>query len=176
MSGRGIWLALGGNLGDRAANLRAGLDGLVAGGVEIEAVSALWDTTPVAAAPGAVAQPRYANAAAAGRCALTAHELLVLCKRIEASAGRDLGAPTNSARPLDIDILLLEGELLSAPDLQVPHARMHERDFVLVPLAEIAPQLVHPVQERTISELLAELDRPEIVPMEPAGWWRPQPD
>ena len=123
---RTVWLALGANLGDRVANLAAGLDALAAGGVEIDDVSAVYDTPPWGA-PGGPEQPRFANVSAGGRTALTAHELLALCKRIEAAAGRDFDAPRNSARPLDVDILMIEGEMLSCPDLVVPHPRMHER-------------------------------------------------
>ncbi len=173
---REVWLGLGANLGDRVANLGAGLDALVAGGVAIDAVdavSAVYDTPPWGALPGGEPQPRFANIAAAGRCALEAHELLALCKRVEAAAGRELDAPRNSPRPLDVDILLIEGELLSSPDLEIPHPRMHERAFVLVPLAEIAPALLHPRLDRPLSALLAEVDRAGVELLAPAGWWEP---
>ena len=169
--GRGVWLGLGANTGDRVANLRAGLDALVGGGVEIDAVSAVYDTPPWGDPPGTEPQPRFANSVAAGRCALTAHELLALCKQAEAVAGRDFAAPRNSPRPLDIDILLIEDEMLSSPDLEVPHPRMHERAFVLLPLAEIAPALLHRGLNRAVSELLAGVDRAGIEMLAPAGWW-----
>ena len=172
MSGEGprrrVWLALGANLGDRVAKLRAGLDALVAGGVAIDAVSSVYDTPPW----GVEGQPRFANVVAAGRSALTAHELLALCERIEADEGRDLGAPRNSARPLDIDILAIEGELLSAPDLEIPHPRMHERAFVLVPLAQIAPGFVHPRLGRPVEALLTAVDREGIEEIETGDRWR----
>ena len=173
---RRVWLGLGANLGDRVANLRVGLDAIVAGGVAIEAVSALYDTEPWGARPRGAGdgepQPRYANAAAAGVCALTAHELLALAKHAEASAGRDFEAPLNSPRPLDIDLLMIEGEMLSCPDLEVPHPRLHERAFVLAPLAEVAAGLVHPLLGRTVEEMLAAVDRTGVELLEPAGWWR----
>ena len=168
---RTVWLALGANLGDRVANLAAGLDALAAGGVEIDGVSAVYDT-PSWGVPAGPEQPRFANIAAGGRTALTAHDLLALCKRIEAAAGRDFDAPRNSARPLDVDILMIEGEMLSGPDLVVPHPRMHERAFVLVPLAEIAPAFVHPGLDRAVSELLTEVDRGGVEALEAAGWWQ----
>ncbi len=168
MSVRRVWLALGGNEGDRIANLRAAIDGLVAGGVAVDAVSAVYDTPPW----GVSEQPRFANAACSGATALTAHELLALCKHIEAVAGRDFLAPRNSARPIDVDVLLIESEMVSAPDLEVPHAEMAGRAFVLVPLAEIAPDTLHPGVGRTIRELVVETDRSDIEPLELPGWWQ----
>lgn len=166
---RRVWLALGANLGDRIANLAGGLDALVAGGVALDAVSSVYDTP---AWPPGEGEPRYANIATSGETALTPHELLRLAKQIELAAGRDLDAPRNSARPLDVDILAIEGELLSAPDLEVPHVRMHERAFVLIPLLEIAPRFVHPRLGRAASELLGELDRGDITTIQSPGWWR----
>jgi 2-amino-4-hydroxy-6-hydroxymethyldihydropteridine diphosphokinase len=172
-SPRRVWLALGGNLGDRLANLRAALDGLVEGGVAIDVVSSVYDTPPW----GVIEQARFANAAASGVTSLTPHELLDLCKRIEAAAGRDFSAPRNSARPIDVDVLLIEGVQVSAPDLQVPHAVMHQRAFVLLPLAEIAGPEVHPQLERTVAQLLEELppeDRAAISLLVGPGWWQPR--
>ncbi len=166
---RRVWLALGANFGARVANLRGGLDGLVAGGVAIDAVSSVYDTP---AWPTGEGEPRYANIAASGATGLTPHALLRLAKQIEVATGRNLVAPRNSARPLDVDILAIEGELLTAPDLEVPHVRMHERAFVLMPLLEIAPRFVHPRLGRTASELLGPLDRDDIAVIELPGWWR----
>lgn len=166
---RRVWLALGANVGDRVANLRAGLGALAAGGVEIDAVSSVYDTPPWPVEE----DPRFANIAVSGTTALTAHELLALCKTIEAEGGRDFDAPRYSARPLDVDILAIDGELLSVPDLEVPHARMHERAFVLVPLAEIAPGFVHPRLDRPVEELLTAVDCEGIDVIEAAGWWSP---
>ena len=166
---RRVWLALGGNLGDRVARLREALDGLLAGGVGIDLVSSIYETLPW----GVEDQPRFANIAVAGHSMLGARELLVLAKRIEASAGRDFTAARNSARPIDVDILAIEGEVLDEPDLQVPHAALHERAFVLVPLVEVAPDWRHPRLRRTARELLADVDAGGIEVIAAPGWWSP---
>lgn len=137
---RRVYLALGSNLGDREAHLRAALRGLREGGVAIDAVSSLYETPPW----GVFDQPAFLNAAASGVSTLPARDLLALAKRIEAAAGRDFAAARWSARPLDIDIALIEGEQVEEPDLVVPHALLPERSFVLVPLAEIAGEVRHP--------------------------------
>ncbi len=166
---RRIWLALGGNLGDRVARLRAALDALLAGGVGIDLVSSVYETPPW----GVEAQPRFANIALAGHTALAARELLALAKRIEAAAGRDFAAPRNSARPIDVDILAIAGETVDEPDLQVPHAALHERAFVLVPLAEVAADWRHPRLGRTTRELLAGVDAGGVEVIAGPGWWTP---
>jgi dihydropteroate synthase len=166
---RRVWLGLGGNLGDRTAHLRAALDALLAAGVGIDLVSPVYETPPW----GVTDQPRFANIAVAGHTTLTARELLALAKRIEAAAGRNFGAPRNSARPIDVDILAIDGEAVDEPDLHIPHIAMHERAFVLVPLANVAPDWRHPELRRTISELLAEVDTSGVTVLANWGWWPP---
>lgn len=149
MSARRACLALGSNLGDREAHLRAAVEGLRAGGVAVEAVSSLYETPPW----GVVGQPAFLNAALAGVTSLGARGLLALAKRIEAAAGRDFDAPRWTARPVDVDIALVEGEAVADADLVVPHLLLAERSFVLVPLAEVAGGWVHPHLGVTVAAL-----------------------
>lgn len=139
-----VYLGLGANLGNRLGNLQAGMRRLE-GAVRLVAVSSLYESEPV----GPPGQPPYWNAAACVETAVRPRALLALIKRIEWEMGRRPG-PVWGPRPLDIDILLVDGERLAGPELVVPHPRLAERSFVLVPLAEIAPNGGHPVLDRTI--------------------------
>jgi 2-amino-4-hydroxy-6-hydroxymethyldihydropteridine diphosphokinase len=135
------YLGLGSNEGDRAANLRGALQELPAHGVEIEAVSSLYETQPV----GEITeQPDFLNAAARIRTRLGPDELLDVCKTIEVEHGRMFAAPRHGPRPLDIDLLLL-GELeLQSERLTLPHPEITRRRFVLVPLLELDAELTLP--------------------------------
>lgn len=148
-----VYLGLGGNLGDREGNLRAACERLQAGGVAIERCSSLYETEPW----GVIEQPRFLNAVCCGQTALDPYELLALAKRIEADLGR---RPTvrYGPRPVDIDILLYGDRVLDTQDLTIPHPRLAERAFVLVPLGEIAPDLHLPGDARTVRELLEGVD------------------
>lgn len=147
-----VYLGLGGNLGDRAANLREARRRLVQGGVEVDRCSSLYETEPW----GVVDQPRFLNAVCRGHTGLDPEALLRLAKRIEAEMGR-VPAVRYGPRPIDIDILLYDQRRIATPELTIPHPRLRERAFVLVPLAEIAPDLLLPGDGRAVRELLAAL-------------------
>jgi dihydropteroate synthase len=144
-----VVLALGANLGDRLANLRAATELLGQHGVTVTARSSVWETEPVP--PG---QPRYLNAVVAARTALAPRELLAALKAIERQLGREPG-PRWGPRPIDLDILFYDALRLDTPELTIPHPRLTERAFVLAPLAEAWPGDL-PVLGRSASELLRE--------------------
>ncbi len=143
------YIALGANLGDRDAALRAAIARLGALGV-VEAVSPFFDTAPV----GYTEQPRFLNAVARLRTDLPPRDLLRGLLAIEASLGR-VRTIRWGPRAIDLDLLLYDDIIIDAPELVVPHPRLHERRFVLEPLATLAPDLTHPLLKRTVSALLA---------------------
>lgn len=140
------YVALGSNLGDREATIRGAVEELGRRpGVEVVAVSTLIDTSPV----GVVDQPRFLNGVAAVETTLTAHELLVVLLDVERRFGRDRErAVPQGPRTLDLDLLLYGDDEIDEPGLVVPHPRLHEREFVLGPLAELAPGLEVPGKGR----------------------------
>ena len=147
------YLGLGSNLGDRHENLDKAIDYL-SQRLKVSQVSSVYDTEPM----GNPEQPRFLNMVCQVYTRLAPHELLLLAKGIECKLGRVPGKP-NAPRPIDIDILLYGQQVIKTPDLVIPHPRLTRRAFVLIPLAEIAPELVHPVNKKAIKELLKELKR-----------------
>ncbi len=145
------YLGLGSNLGNRQDNLDKALN-LLSQRLQVRQVSSIYDTEPV----GNVNQPRFLNSVCQVHTRLTPTELLALAKGIELKLGRAPGT-ANAPRPIDIDILFYGDQVIETPELIIPHPRLVERAFVLVPLAEITPDLVHPVNGKTIKELKKEL-------------------
>jgi 2-amino-4-hydroxy-6-hydroxymethyldihydropteridine diphosphokinase len=160
------YLALGSNLGDRAANIREAVERLNAEpGIQVAGTSCLYETEPVAMADAKATW--FLNAALAIETALEPQELLSVCLSIERSLGRErLGASAPQgyqSRVLDIDILFYENLVIREEHLSIPHPRLHERAFMLVPMLELAPDLLHPVQRKTLQELHLALGTPEEV-------------
>ncbi len=148
-----VYLALGSNLGDRQEHLAAAITGLHKV-VDLEAISSIYETEPA----GYLEQPHFLNMVCRGKTQLSPHDLLIYTKVLEQAGGRQTTF-RNGPRTIDIDILLYDNTKIAQNDLVIPHPRMSTRAFVLVPLAEIAPDLVEPNSDKTIHELLAGISK-----------------
>jgi 2-amino-4-hydroxy-6-hydroxymethyldihydropteridine diphosphokinase len=145
-----VHLSFGSNLGDSRALIRKALRELSAAGIKIVRVSSLYKTEPV----DYLDQPWFINCVASVETSLSPHRLLQALISIERTLGRIRGKP-KGPRLIDIDILLYENVVVRSARLTIPHTRLTERRFVLVPLREIAPRVAHPVTGLSVSELLS---------------------
>ena len=142
-----VYLALGTNLGDRLANLKQAIAALTPQ-LEVKAKSQVYETPPW----GFEDQPKFLNQVIKANTYLDPEPLLKHLKRLEVALGRKESFP-NGPRLIDMDILFYDDLVVDKPSLVVPHPRLHERGFVLQPLMEIAPNLVHPVNKKTVREM-----------------------
>jgi 2-amino-4-hydroxy-6-hydroxymethyldihydropteridine diphosphokinase len=144
-----VYLALGSNLGDRLANLKQAIAALTPQ-MDVKSKSQVYETPPW----GYEDQPTFLNQAVKAKTYLDPEPLLKHLKRLEVALGRKESFP-NGPRLIDIDILFYDDVVLDTPSLTIPHPRLHERGFVLLPLMDIAPDLVHPLSKKTVRELAA---------------------
>ena len=152
-----VYLSLGSNIGDREANLRAAIERLAAPDLRVLRISPVYETEPVEL----TAQRWFLNLVVEAETSLFPMQLLTRTARIE----RDLGRTRTIAkgpRTLDIDILLYGKSVIQSAQLEIPHPRMAERRFVLAPLADLAPDLRHPVTHRTVREMLDAAPRESV--------------
>jgi 2-amino-4-hydroxy-6-hydroxymethyldihydropteridine diphosphokinase len=159
------FVSLGSNLGDRAGNLVCAIRGMIDAGLHVSALSSIYETEPVET----FQQPNFLNMVAKlrGVTLPEPEQLLARLLRVEYSLGRTREV-VMGPRTIDLDLLFYKAEIRNTEFLTLPHPRLHQRRFVLAPLAELAPELVHPLQQKTIAELLKENEDHSLVRL-----WKP---
>ena len=160
-----VYIGLGSNLGDRAANLSSAVRGLNEAGLEVVRLSSIYETEPFETFP----QPAYLNMVAelTSSNLPTPEEVMARLLEVEESLGRTREI-SKGPRSIDLDLLLYGKETRDTESLKLPHPQLHRRRFVLVPLAELAPSLVHPTLGQTVSQLLTGLEDMSAVKL-----WQP---
>ncbi|UCH86244.1 MAG: 2-amino-4-hydroxy-6-hydroxymethyldihydropteridine diphosphokinase [Dehalococcoidia bacterium] len=160
-----VYLSLGTNLGDRLANLRLALARLQTLAC-LGDVSSLYETDP----QGVSDQPLFLNAVCRVTTGLEPQALLRFLKNLERESGRQPGGQRWGPRLIDLDILLYNDRVVDAPELTIPHPRLAERAFVLVPLCELVPELRHPLLGKTMKALLASVGKKGVRRIAPRTW------
>jgi 2-amino-4-hydroxy-6-hydroxymethyldihydropteridine diphosphokinase len=151
-----VYLALGSNLGVRSVNLKNAINNLTPQ-MNVKAKSHVYETAPW----GFTDQPAFLNQVVKAETYLEPEALLLHLKRLESVMGR-VPSFQNGPRLIDIDILFFDDLVLDSPIVQIPHPRLHERAFVLMPLNDLCPELVHPVLQKSVSELLLSTDMTKV--------------
>ncbi|MCQ3938193.1 MAG: 2-amino-4-hydroxy-6-hydroxymethyldihydropteridine diphosphokinase [Chloroflexi bacterium] len=152
-----VYLALGSNLGNRLSNLKNAVSNLTPQ-MEVKRKSPVYETPPW----GYADQPPFLNQVVMTETYLEPEALLGHLKRLEVVLGREPSFE-NGPRAIDMDILFYDNVIINSPQLVIPHPRLHQRAFVLVPLNDIAPDLVHPLLGKSVSEMMLDVDRLNIV-------------
>lgn len=151
-----VYLAIGSNMGNRLANLKNAISNLPPQ-MDVKKKSKVYETPPW----GHTDQPMFLNQVLMAKTYMQPEDLLGHLKRLETALGREPSFE-NGPRLIDIDILFYDDEIIETPPLVIPHPRLHQRGFVLVPLNEIAPDLIHPRLGKAVSEMLLDVDRLNI--------------